>query len=69
MCYVVSVYLQAELVKAFWTPERIQKFLSSEFISRVDRVMDLPQVGEAHQVMESNANAGKILLVVDPSIQ
>jgi len=65
----VFVLFQAGLVKSFWTPERVQKFLSSKLVSRIDRVFDWTQVQEAHLLMESNVNAGKILLVVDPTIQ
>ncbi|MBC5810322.1 MAG: NAD(P)H-quinone oxidoreductase [Candidatus Eremiobacteraeota bacterium] len=35
----------------------------------IDRVLPLEQLADAHEVMENNANFGKILLAVNPSLE
>lgn len=69
MSAVSCGWRQESLVKALWTAERVGKFQDGRLISTVHTVMDWSRAAEAHALMESNANAGKIVLAVDPSLE
>jgi NADPH:quinone reductase-like Zn-dependent oxidoreductase len=58
-----SLEYQIKLTKDF-TAFALERFKDGRLRPVIDRVLDWSQVKEAHAIMESNKNAGKIVLKI-----